>query len=360
LNRNEPEKLQFGHFFPSDTIALDKLLDEHLTKAPDYYSKRIIKRLNLKDHPEVAVDVIISIEGKNIKYQYNNMIRRPGYQAPDGSYTMAERYGLWLCKDHIPIQRKNEWVTIKGQEHTRFQAFVNCQEFRLTANRGSVENTPTELMNDIEQSVRKLFDEIYSTTDWTNIEYLETEASASLTTEREKKNYQLRIDKIKHANIACYKNHIIIEPQREQGVYSLFLILHTIDNNIFPFSIIDYDTHEGIDVIVKGDSKTPIHSSRLFYVEFKYILENDFNHSFENLHSIVCWDISIKNDDIVVDLKKEERKMIISQPNNETPYKIIMLDDPRKAHKINVIVLKDYLKEKLNIEFRPRTKDDIL
>jgi hypothetical protein len=360
LDHAEPELLKFGHLFPEDSDSLNRLLDTHMTKAPDYYSKRIIKKINLTDHPEVSIDVVISIEGKNIKYQYNEMIRRPGYQAPNGSYTMAERYGLWFCKDFIPIQRKNEWINIKGQEHTRFQAFVNCQTFKLTANRGSMENTPPALVADIEKSIRALFNDLYASTDWTNIEYLETEASASLTTEKEKKNFELRVNKVKKANIAIYKDHTLIEPQREQGVYSLFLILATIDSSIFPFTVIDYDTHEGIDVIVKGDATTPIQSARLFYVEFKHNLEGNFNHSFENLHSIVCWDTTIKNDEEVVDLNKESRKMIISQSNNDVPYKTFMLDNPRKAHKINVIVLKDYLKEKFGIEFRPRTVEDTL
>jgi hypothetical protein len=360
LDSAKPELLKFGHPFPEDSDSLNHLLDTYMTKAPDYYSKKIIKKINLTDHPEVSIDVIISIEGKYIKYQYNEMIRRPGYQAPNGSYTMAERYGLWFCKDYIPIQRKNEWVNIRGQEHTRFQAFVNCQAFKLTANRGSMENTPTELVADIEKSIRKLFDDLYASSDWTNIEYLETEANASLSTEKEKRNFEFRINKVKKANIAIHKGYTLIEPQREQGVYSLFLILATIDSSIFPFTVIDYDTHEGIDVIVKGDATTPLQSARLFYVEFKYLLENNFNHSFENLHSIVCWDTTIKNDEEIMDLNKEYRKMVISQPTKDTPYKTFMLDEPRKTHKINVIVLKDYLREKLNIEFRPRTTQDVL
>ena len=38
-------------------------------------------------------------------------------------------------------------------------AFVNCDSLNLTANRGSVENTPQDLLDDIEATVRKLFDE---------------------------------------------------------------------------------------------------------------------------------------------------------------------------------------------------------
>jgi hypothetical protein len=358
LDREDYENLKFGHIFPQESISLNKFLDDYITKAPDYYCKRVYKKINLKQHPEIAIEIIFSIEGKTIKYNYNKMIRHSGYIAPEGSYTMAERYGLWLCKDFIPIQRKNEWVTTKGQEHTRFQAFVNCQEFRLTANRGSIENTPTELVLDIENTVRDVHNNIICSDDWNNIDWLEEEAIAVQTSEKEKKNYDWRISKIKKANIAEYKGYNLIQPEKEQGVYSLFLILKTIEPTLFPFYILDYDTHEGIDVIVKSDKTTSIHSSKLYYVEFKNRLDKNFNHCFENIHSIICWDTDIKNDEEVSDLQHEGRKMAITKKDAQTPYTTYMLINPKKAHNIEVYVLKDYLKEKLGIEFRPRTSQD--
>ena len=36
------------------------------------------------------------------------------------------------------------------------------------------------------------------------------------------------------------------------------------------------------------------------------------NHTFENIHSIVCWDIDVKNGEKVVDLAGEERTMKIA------------------------------------------------
>jgi hypothetical protein len=358
LDKQASEQICFGHVFPSESDSLEELLDTYNARAPDYYCKRIMKNIHLKNHPEIEMQIVFSIEGKNVKYNYNNMIRRPGYQAPFGAYTTQERYGLWLCKDYIPVQRKNEWVTIKGQEFTRFQAFANCQSFKLTANRGSIENTPTELLTDIENSVRQVFNDIILSSDWTNIEWLESEVNADQTVEKERKNYDWRIAKVKRSNIGSYNNHILVEPKSESGVFSIFLILSTLDESIFPFTVLDYDTHEGIDVIVKGDSSTPIQSARLFYVEFKYVLENNLNHSFENIHSIVCWDTAIKNDDEIIDLSKESRKMIITQPGNGVSYTTYMLDNPRRQHKITVFVLKDYLREKLGIIFRQRTGED--
>jgi hypothetical protein len=53
---------------------LEKLLDDHDAKAPDYYCKRMYKKLNLKQHPEVNIEIIFSIEGKYVKYEYHKMI----------------------------------------------------------------------------------------------------------------------------------------------------------------------------------------------------------------------------------------------------------------------------------------------
>lgn len=360
LGESELEEISQGHHFPDDSKDINKLFEEHLTKAPDFYSKKIVKSGVLKNYPEISYQAIFCIEGKYAKYDYNQMLRRRGYSAPEGAYTIQERYGLWICKDHMPIQRKNEWITHKGSEYTKFHAFINCQDLRLTANRGSVDNTPTEILQDIGDEVRKIYDDIVKGDEWTSMEWLEDEASSYQTTEKEKKNFNWRIKKINRANVAEYKGINLVEPERESGVFSIFIMLYQIENNLFPFCVVDYDTHDGIDVIAKGDNNTPIASAKLFYVEFKRTLSKGFNHSFENLHSVVCWDTDIKHDDILKDINNEERKMQIVSPENNSDYTRYFLDNPKKAHKIEVFCLKSYLKEKLGIEFRPRTSDAVI
>jgi len=110
LNRDEPEELTYGHYFPENSANMTRLFEEHLVDAPKYYCKRIIKNGKLKNFPEIKYQAIFAIEGNKVKQDCNPMLRRQGYIAPDGSYTVQERYGLWLCKDFIPIQRANEAV----------------------------------------------------------------------------------------------------------------------------------------------------------------------------------------------------------------------------------------------------------
>lgn len=359
LNRLEPEEICFGHYFPEQSKSVQDLFEEHLVKAPDFYCKKIVKKGQLKNSPEIKYEAIFCLEGNKVKQGYNQMLRRRGLQAPEGAYTVQERYGVWLCKDNIPIQRKNEWITKKGSEYTKFHAFFNCQDIRLTANRGSIDNTPSEIMQDIKREVEAIYEEIISSDDWRELEWLEDEAEAFNSTEKEKNDFKWRLSKVNKANIATYKDNILIQPERESGVFALLIQLSVLEPTLFPFRILDYDTHSGIDIVVKGDHTTPIQHSKLYYIELKYFLGKQFNHSFENLHSIVCWDTDIKHNEIVEDIKKEERKMIIVAPENKNDYQKYFLDSPKKAHKIEVFVLKDYLKQKLGISFRPRTSNDI-
>jgi hypothetical protein len=123
LDRDDFELLNFGHSFPTESEGVNSLFEKHVMQAPHYYSRRVIKQGSLPRYPEIRYQAIFSVEGKRVKYDHNPMLRRTGYSAPDGAYTIQDRYGLWLCKDFIPVQRKNEWVTTKGSEFTKLHAF---------------------------------------------------------------------------------------------------------------------------------------------------------------------------------------------------------------------------------------------
>lgn len=353
------ETISFGHRFPNETAAIGELLETYMANAPKYHCKKWIFEGNLEESPEVQYQAVFYLEGSRVKYEYNNMIRRSGYSAPKGVYTVQERYGLWLCKDYMPIQRKNDWITRKGSEYTKFHAFINCQELRLTANRGSTENTPSNVMKDIQNAVTKMFEEILQSDEWFDATYLEEEADAYNTVEKEEKDFRKRIALVNKAKIAKYKNLHLIEPQKEQGVFSLYLQLAQIEPDLFPFTVVDYDTHSGIDVIVKEvNPNLPLSRDNLFYVEFKYLLERNFNHSFKHLMNIICWDIKLTNNEEVEDISRTKRRLKIIPPVRVGDYTRYFLDDSRNGIKIEVFVLKTYLRERLNINFVSRTEND--
>lgn len=353
------EEIKFGHIFPKESVSVSDLLEKYMVKAPDYYCKKWEFRGKLEHLPEVEYEAVYYLEGNRVKQAYNPMIRRQGLTPPVGAYSVQDRYGIWLCKDYMPIQRKNEWITKKGSEYTRFHAFINCQELRLTANRGSIENTPSEVIQDLQAAVERDFAAILSSSEWFDVDYLEEEAEAYNTADKEERDYKKRIDMAKRAKIATYKGVHLVEPQKEQGVYSLFLQISQIEPNLFPFYIIDYDTHSGIDVIVKDNRNSlPLKQDTLYYVEFKNELERNFNHSFAHLHTIICWKIKLVNGEEVEDVAKKKRIVRIVPPMDENDYTHYYLDDPRGSLKIEVFVLQSFLKEKLKIDFMPRTEKD--
>jgi hypothetical protein len=66
------------------------------------------------------------------------------------------------------------------------------------------------------------------------------------------------------ASVAHFKGSTLVNPSRESGVYALLIQLAILEPDLFPFTIVDYDTHSGIDVMAKMRDSTPTGSSDLF------------------------------------------------------------------------------------------------
>jgi len=152
LDSADYESLDFGHRFPDVRDDADMLLSELGASAADHFVKRYIYLgERLEDMPEVSFDIVISVEGDQAKRKYNPLLRERT-RRQKGTYKVGDRYGVWLCKDFIPVQRINEWITGFGtgsNSFTLLHGFINCQRLRLTANRGSVKNTSTKLLDAI-------------------------------------------------------------------------------------------------------------------------------------------------------------------------------------------------------------------
>ena len=347
----ESEIISFGHVFPEESVSVDSLYKQHHGDAPHFFVKKWVVQGSLPDYPEIKYEMVFAVEGDRVKRASNPMLRRRGQTPKPGSYQVQERYGLWLAKDYIPIQRRNEWVTSRGSEFTKFHAFLNCQALRLTANRGSIENTPAETIDALGKVARELYNSIVESEEWSKMEWLEERASAYNTEKKEQLDYERRVKLAKSQKLATYNGVKLSEPRYENGVYSLFVILQTLEPHLFPFEIIDYDTHSGIDVIAKTRDDVDVGQSSLRYVEFKHTLSSTFNHSFKNLHSIVCWKTKIEHEGQIEDVASTERTMVVTPPVSDGQYTRYMLDDSRSTHKIEVFVLETYIKEKLGITF---------
>jgi hypothetical protein len=185
--------LTFGHVFPSESPKLDKLLDQYCHEAADFFVKKWSTRGTLKNFPGITWEAVFYLEGDSAKRQVNPMIRGEGSLVQSGMYSVKERYGLWLCKDYIPVQQMNEWITEKGSEFTRFHAFLNCQDFRLTANRGSVMNTPLAVLEDIRKAATEFFRKhIIGSLEYSDLDWLVGQVAAYVGQERDEKDFEKR------------------------------------------------------------------------------------------------------------------------------------------------------------------------
>lgn len=64
LGHDDYETIPKGHVFPEDSEGINSLFEKRLTKAPDYYSKKIIWNGVLRNFPEMKYQAVFCIEGK--------------------------------------------------------------------------------------------------------------------------------------------------------------------------------------------------------------------------------------------------------------------------------------------------------
>ncbi|MBF0515977.1 MAG: ATP-binding protein [Nitrospirae bacterium] len=354
---HEPEPLAFGHRFAKVNNILNELKQIDKVEHLEWFVARWpFTNIALIGYPSIHIDFIFYIEGDKAKRAYNKMIYEKK-KTGQGEYNVGHRYGLWLCKDYFAIDRRNDWISERN-EWTKYHAFVNCQEFRLTANRSDLSNTPPEIMQAVKTTVKNLFhDEIMTHKDFKKYKDELQRQKENMSTIQEEQDFDRRRKLTLKKRTAECCDLELFEPRQESGVFSLFLQLITKRPDLFDFKIVDYDTSVGYDLLVTDNYDLELSRAALKFVEMKFMLQRSFNHSFKKLSAIICWDTNLANDDTVHDLSGEERTLKITPKakNAEQCYSKYMLVTNTEAHNIEIFVLKDYLKEKLNCDFRPRT-----
>lgn len=359
-----PDDIKFGHRFAQQNYNITQLRKQH----PGDWTKHFVKRWLFKQrpvigHPGNSIDIVFYIEGDKAKREYNPMIRVQGKPVQYGMYKVEERYGLWVAKDYIPIKLYNNWLGLGKRLETKYHAFVNCQDFSLNASRGDIGNTPGDLLTKIEETVGQVFEEEIRGSD----AYQEYEEAAELekqyqTAQQELKDFNRRSSKAKKTKTCTFHGIQLIEPRLEMGVIALFNLVYAHEPSLFPFRVVDYDSKRGYDaLVVAGQTPHDLTGRSMKFVEFKHTLSAEFNHSFGNLSAIICWDCALDDGAQLRDIKDEVRKLQITAPEEAElvrDYTCYMLTSPTGRYNIEVFVLKDYLREKLELEFRPRATTD--
>ena len=357
LGQENIETFNFGHHFPKEnhSIADLKKIDK-VNPLEHFVAKWHFNDITVDDFPNSKIDIVFFLEGDAVKRKNNLMIHKRFSPWTDGVYNVEQRYGLWLCKDFIPIERHNEWVSEKS-EWTKYHSFVNSQDIKLTANRGDAGNTNQKFLQKIGGTVKNIFqtriikDKKYSKYQEEFKKYIQYKSE-----KKEIEDFNRRKKLALQKKAAIFKGIIIYEPRQEGGVFSIVTQLLALDPKIFNFKVIDYDTSLGYDLLVTKNTALNLNNMAMYFVEMKYILKTDFNHSFKKLASIICWDTNLSDEYEVSDMSGEIRKMKITpKRQNNGNYTKYMLITNSEDHNIEVFVLSKYLSEKHNLNFVPRT-----
>jgi hypothetical protein len=355
LNASAFEEIPFGHPFPTPNSDIEKLFTQYQADAGDWFCKRYEWNESLQELPDVTFQAIISVEGDRLKRSYNPMIRER-VRGDSDKYKVADRYGIWLCKDFIPIQQVNEWISGFGTGSNSFvllHGFVNCQTLKLTANRGSIANTDPKVTTELQKAVQRLVAHVDKDLNQKGLYTLIQWQNESRTLEQEKSEFDRRTKTIERRRTASLDDRLFLEPQNESELFGLLIAIYYLRPNIFEFEPLDYNTTRGIDIIARNKTSSRVADSKFWYVELKYQLKDTFNHAFKNLRWIVCWnfDKGVGENSEFRAIEENDVRRLRSHKDSEgkTSY---FLDNPGAAIKIQVIQFEEFLKEKLGMEFR--------
>jgi len=357
VDTNEYKIIKFGHYFPDERDDIDQLIDEKEYEAAEYYVKRFIyKGVRLKVNPKVTFDLIVSVEGDRIKRHYNKMIQNRT-RKETGKYKVSDRYGLWVCKDYIPIIRVNDWISGFGtgsNSLTMVHGFLNCQKLSLTANRGAISNTDSKILDELKERVQEIFDEIDINLKKDGIYQLRSWQKERKTVKQEAADFKGRIKSIKKRK-KCEKNgRVFLEPRNEAETFGLFISIYSIYPEKFIFEPLDYNTSRGIDLIGRNKTTNQISESEFWYVELKFILGKDFNHAFKHLRWILCWDFAknISDSDEFIGVEEIDVRYLKKENCDDNDLPIYFLDKRRSGgNRIEIIRLKEFLKLNLEMDF---------
>ena len=364
VDGDEYEIIPLGHYFPPKRDD-DRKMAEYVTKIGvkdkptyKYYSKMIYN--DIVDAGSIHFRLIISLEGEETERKYDLMMSQKGRTRKNTEHTAGQRYGLWVCKGGVPVEKVDDWIEGgKGVgAYTFLHAFIDCDDFRLTANRGSVKNTEIDKLNKIREAFNKVFSSNRIKTALEERRLWEELEKTSLSVRADKANLKKRYsDGKKRKKIILPDKTVLLAPREiktgysEAETFGLLTQLMTKYPKLFTFSLLDYDTNVGMDFVVEDNLGAPK------YIELKGELIKLINHPFSLIYKFICYDTKLSSGEELLD--KEETKMVFDIVNdsefesgdsiyNKKPFTFCYLKPTKpKATSIEVICLKRILKEVL-------------
>jgi hypothetical protein len=352
-----PTEVPFGHPWPDSDCTDLRTLKARDQRRPFNYFR---KRFHSADRPIAEgyrIDIAALFEGKSARLERDRCIRRQGAER---LYTEEQRYGIWLCKNHIPIEKAEplppEATAIFAVlEPHRALILVNCDDFKLTANRGSVGNSQAALLDGVRQGIIAYLEELEKDEDVRRFLEEYEEDRLSRLREKDSKAFHRRLARYNKKNLCSIQlpggePFEFFEPQREITLFGLISQLEIVDPALLRLEILDYDDYRGIDLLVRkkvADPSDLLARDKVAYTEIKYVLESTINHAFANLHAIVCWESDVSDLGKVTDPTGVSFDLRESQDQQGVTHTALMPPphNTKLSHQVRVIVLKRLMQE---------------
>jgi len=308
------EEIELGHYFPDERYN-DKDMKNYSQRINsnrpyyEFYSRKIYyNKVNTSSGK--SFNLIISIEGYETKRRYDILLTKRGKPRTDITHTDSERYGIWACKGGIPIEKIDEWIEGTKGIYTFMQVFVDCDDFELTANRGTIHNSDIEILSIIKKELNDIFDKsnikkyINERLEYENLEKIIT----SVKDDGENLKFRFK-NSSGRKEILLPGGTKLLAPSEKKSGYSesetlvLLVQLITLYPNFLNFNIRDYDTYKGIDFVVEDNYGNPK------YIELKGTFYNKINHPFEYTYKFICYELKIKPNEYVYDIEGVKAKL---------------------------------------------------
>lgn len=263
-------------------------------------------------HSDDGIAIVAHVEGnarQRLTYDEAKAAHKP-------VYTFEERWGLWLCKDFVPIAQHNALLSRAlsasapkvGYEFKKlrnWKVFVNDPTLQLTANRTAVANVAQREQEIVEALTRLLTEAVkgHAFREW--IRKLQ-DAKSARSKEHEVADADERRDEIKKwlnrkrrteinpfaaTGLSPYPKGYGLtmpEPESEQELVLLYGILT--GRYRVPLEVMSYQAHKGIDAIGLCHDRA-LFAGTIARIEFKLAIEAKLpiDHYFAAIDVLICW-----------------------------------------------------------------------
>jgi len=261
--------------------------------------------------------IVLRVEGQRRQRETYLEAR---WQRHGGVYGFEERFGLWLCRDFLPIRQRNDILRRAIENATKgkvrlelrglrpWQVFVNWQGFVPTANRNDISNQQ-EREAQIEKKLTEIIAQALRHKSFRDWIFRLSRAQQERRRENEIADMDQRRQQVadwigdRKKRDAIDPAHVkglepfdpeesiqMRAPQSEQELFYVYSLLSA--RYRMPIHVLEYDASQGVDAI--GLLRAPqLISPRSAHarVEFKYELSegNPIDHYFDAIDTIICW-----------------------------------------------------------------------